>query len=104
MKNEALFAILHNYKYLIQVLQESIDDTNTSEKLRIKMEGVLYNMNKFEFFFSTSIGYKLLVQSDNLAKSLQTKGLTACEGQHMAKNTITSLKSLKSDEEFDTFW
>ena len=70
VKNEALYAILHNYKFLIQVLEESIDDANTTEKLRIKMEGVLYNMNKFEFFCGISIGFKLLEQSDNLAKSL----------------------------------
>ena len=41
VKNEALFAILHNYKFLIQVLEESINDQNTTEKLRITVLMIL---------------------------------------------------------------
>ena len=44
---------------------------------------------KFDFFFGVSLGALILRHSDNLSKSLRHKTLSAAEGQHIAKLTLT---------------
>ena len=102
IKHEALKGIIVNFKFLIQVFEES--KVEADSKLKIRLNGVLVAMKKFQFCYGIYLGYKLLKVTDNLAKSLQTKGLTAMEGQQMARNTITVLENLSTDEEFDIFW
>ena len=85
------------------VFEESESELPAGD-LKIRITGVLTYMKKFEFFYALYIGYELLSLTDNLANALQTKGLTACEGQKMATNTISDLVALKSEEEFDKTW
>lgn len=61
-------------------------------------------MNTFEYYFGTSLGVLLLKHSDNLSKTLQHTFMSASEGQLVSTMTISTLKLMRSDEQFDMFW
>ena len=56
-------------------------------------------MNTFDYFFGTSLGVLLLKHSDNLSKTLQHTFMSATEGQ-----SVSTLKLIRSDEQFEAFW
>ena len=68
------------------------------------MLGVEKSMETFETYFGLSLAHLLLSHSDNLSKALQKSAISAAEGQIMAKLTVDTLTSLKTDERFDDLW
>ena len=46
----------------------------------------------------------ILYHSDNTSKTLQKSDISASEGQDVAKMTLQTLSSLRSDENFKLFW
>eukprot|EP00731_Ephydatia_muelleri_P021231 Em0013g958a len=50
------------------------------------------------------LGELLLRHSDNLSKTLQSRHMSAAEGQKVAAMTVKKLKSLRTDESFQAFW
>ena len=46
----------------------------------------------------------LLQLCDNLSQALQTKTISAAEGQHLGKMVIDTLQGMRKDKLFDLFW
>ena len=103
LQAKALLAILLNYLILMKVFQESLEDT-TDTDLKARLTGVLFKMKTFDHYFGLKLAYKILEITDNLARALQKKDLTAAEGYHMAMSTVSTLEVLKTDENFESFW
>ena len=103
VKARAMYSILTNYLILMQVFEESLEDTNDTN-LKARLTGVLFQMKTFDFFFGLKLAYGILQHTDNLAKALQKSDLSAAEGYHMAKATTSTLEFLKTDENFLSFW
>ena len=103
VKHKSLFSIIANYNYIDEVLEKSIE-TEKNPNLLVRMKGVRTSMEKFSYYYGISLAYLILRITDGLAVSLQSKGLTALEGQELGNITRDTLKSLKTDEEFDNFW
>ena len=61
-------------------------------------------MRTFNYFYGLRLGILLLRHSDNLSASLQTKDLCAVEAQTIAKNTVATLKKMKTVETCHLFW
>ena len=61
-------------------------------------------MQSFDYFFGLRIGTLLLRHSDNLSISLQAEDLCAAQAQTIAKNTASTLKKMRTDQNFDLFW
>lgn len=61
-------------------------------------------MQKFEYYFGIYLGDLILRHSDNLSKTLQKTDISASEGYEVAKMTLQTLSSLRSDENFKLFW
>ena len=61
-------------------------------------------MKTFNFFFGAYLLHTVLRHADNLSKTLQHTKLSAAEGQHLAKMTVATLKSIRSKENFKLFW
>ena len=61
-------------------------------------------MNTFDYFFGTSLGVLLFKHSDNLSKTLQHTFMSATEGQSVSAMTVSTLKLIRSDEQFEAFW
>ena len=66
--------------------------------------GEATQFEQFNFLFGVAIGEKLLSVADNLSKGLQSKDLSAAQGQHMAAVIVATLKVLHCDEGFVSFW
>ena len=64
---------------------------------------IVANFEQFNFLFGVGLGEKLLSVADNPCKGLQSKYLSAAQGQHMAAVTVATLKGLRCDE-FLSFW
>uniref|UniRef100_A0A1X7UYM0 Uncharacterized protein n=1 Tax=Amphimedon queenslandica TaxID=400682 RepID=A0A1X7UYM0_AMPQE len=63
------------------------------------INGVSGYMEKFSVFIGVALGELILGHSDNLSKSLQSKVLTAAQGQHQAELTVKTLESLRNDDD-----
>ena len=61
-------------------------------------------MQKFEYYFGICFGHLILHHSDNLSKTLQKTDISASEGQEVAKMTLITLSSLRTEENFEFFW
>ena len=67
------------------------------------MQGISTQMRTFQFFYGVTLGEMILRHTDNLSSTLQSKTISAAEGQEIAKMTIETLKSTQTDESFDNF-
>lgn len=67
----------------------------------LKANGVAAQMKKFEFLFGTILDEMLLQHYDNLNQTLQSKTISAAEGQHLGKMVIDTLQEMRKDKMFD---
>lgn len=93
---DALQSVILNYKVLLGVWEESMEYVKVSE-MKCRIRGVMTYVYKFDFLFGCLLGEQLLRHSDILSKALQTKSLSAAEGQKMALSTLKTLESLRTD-------
>ncbi|XP_068233467.1 zinc finger MYM-type protein 1-like [Palaemon carinicauda] len=103
VKPQSLESILKNYSTLQQCwgdAKDAADDTETKARLG----GVDSSMKTFDYFFGCNIGVQLLGYAENFAKALQETIRSAMDGQELAKMTVTTLKSLRNDEAFESLW
>ena len=103
VRAQALQSILSNYSVLQVLWQESLDFVKEAE-MRSRIQGVSTCMKTFEFFWGVALGELLLNHTDNLSKTLQHTSMSAAEGQKIAKMTVCTLQSIRSDPNFELFW
>ena len=103
VRAEALQGILQNYQVLVELWSELLNDMKDSDA-RARILGVASQMQKFEYYFGICLGDLILHHSDNLSKTLQKTDISASEGQEVAKMTLKTLSSLRSEENFEFFW
>ena len=77
---------------------------NLDSEIKSRIIGVKHQMNTFDYFFGTSLGVLLLKHSDNLSKTLQHTFMLATEGQSVSAMSVSTLKLIRSDEQFEAFW
>lgn len=61
-------------------------------------------MSKFNVLFGLKLCVRILKITDNLSKTLQKNSLSAAEAQDVTKLTVTTLKKMRADEDFDLFF
>lgn len=91
--------LLDNYASLLKVWEDCLD-SNLQPDVRARIIGCQTQMRSFTFFFGLNLSQKLFAHTDNLSKALQSSGLSATSGQHLARLTVTSLQSMRNDESF----
>ncbi len=72
--------------------------------MRSRIRGVASCMQSFDFFFGVLLSELILRHSDNLSKTLQSPKVSAAEGQSIAKMTLVTVKSIRSESSFELFW
>ncbi len=103
VRADALASVTSNFQVLQQTWEESIEavcDTETKPRIR----GISNVMSTLDYLYGNVLGEMLLKHADYFSRSLQTRTLSAAEGQQIAKMTIQTLKSLRTDSSFDLFW
>ena len=103
VRAQALQGIIVNNQVLQMLWQESLDFVKETE-MRSRIQGVSACMNSFYFFFGVVLGELLLNHSDNLSKTLQSRHMSAAEGQKIAVMTIRTLQSIRSEGNIQLFW
>lgn len=99
----SLNSVLKNYSVL-QSLWETCYECTKDAETRSRIIGVKAQMQSFDFLFGVSLGYDILRHTDNLSRTLQTKELSAAEGQHITELSLSSLSEMRKEESFNTFW
>ena len=103
VRAQALQSMLLNYQVLQVLWQESLDFVKEAE-MRSRILGVSTCMKTFDFFGGVALGELLLNHTDNLSKTLQHTSMSAAEGHSIAKMTVCTLQSMRSDPNFELFW
>ena len=79
-------------------------DQLLASELRARIISVEAQIESFDYCFGVCIGELVLNHANNLSKSLQSKTISAAEGQHIAEMTLTVLQKMRNSEEYDLFW
>ena len=82
---------------MLQALwDESLEFVKDAE-MRSRIIGISTTMRSFNFFFGLLLGELILRHSDNLSRALQGSRVSAAEGQKIAKMTVKTLQSIRSE-------
>lgn len=103
VRANSIASVIENNDVLQSTWEEAADivkDTETKSRIR----GVSAVMGNFDFIFGAMLGELILNHADNLSSTLQHKTMSAAAGQEIARMTVQTLKSLRSDAMFDLFW
>ncbi len=103
VKANSLSSIISNYEVLQCTWEEAVLVTKDTES-KVRIRGVSAQMKTFSFIFGAILGEMILRHADNLSSTLQHKSMSAAEGQQVALMTVQTLKRIRSDESFDSFW
>ena len=98
-----LQSVLDNYEVLLGVWEEA-QTWKLDGEMRARIIGVNAQMHMFDFLFGISLDNLLLHHTDNLSATLQTKSLSAAEGQRIARLTLDVLTSLHNESHFALFF
>ncbi len=81
----------------------AMDETLDTE-MKARIRGVSAQMEKFNFFFGIELGRNFFNMVDNLSRSLQSKTISACEGQNLVNITLGTLQKIRDEDSFNLFW
>ena len=103
VRGDSIASVIKNYDVLQETWEEAasiVNDLETKSRIR----GVSAIMSNFDFVFGAMLGEMVLDHADNLSSTLQHKTMSAAAGQELARMTVQTLKSLRTDRMFDLFW
>ena len=75
-----------------------------NQELKGRILGVKTQMESFELYFGLHLGARLYSHTDNLARSVQNKGMSACSSKRLANLTIQTLETLRNEELYGNFY
>ena len=73
-------------------------------EMRACMHSVNSQMRAFHFYLGLKLVHVVLMHADNLSRTLQSTKMSAAEGQHIARLTLTTLSKIRSDSSYLLFW
>ena len=103
VRAEAMESILENYQVLVDLWDWSLTNCSDTD-MKARIRGVASHMMKFDFFFGLCLGQCMLRHADTLSATLQKEDMSAAEGQAVAAMTVKTLRSMRTDEQFQMFW
>ena len=81
-----------------------LDNGKMESELKGRIMGVKIQMESFELYFGLHLGARLYSHTDNLARSVQKKGMSACSSKRLANLTIQTLETLGNEERYENFY
>ena len=92
--------VIDNYEALMKLWIHCLDSKKMESELKGRIIGV---MQSFELYFGLHLGARFYSHTDNLARSVQNKGMSACTSKRLANLTIQTLETLRNEERYETF-
>ena len=100
---KCLMAIIEKFDELQRLWEWAIENTSdTSMKARICE--ISSCSKTFSYRFGIHLAATILNNSDNLSKTLQATQLSAVDAQRIARNTVSTMEPLRSDQNFILFY
>ena len=103
VRGEAIASVLNNHDELMELWDWSLEVLKDTE-MKSRITGVKSIMAKFSFYFGCCLGEKILRQTDNLSRALQSSSISAAQGNMLARDVVKTLLTDRSDKSFDLFW
>ena len=79
MRADSLASVLANYSVLLASLENFAEMSSRDMEMSARVNGIAYQLGKFDFLFGVMLGKKILRLADNLSRSLQQKDMSAAE-------------------------
>ena len=73
-------------------------------ELKGRIIGAKTQMESFELYFGLYLGARPYSHNDNLARSVQNKGMSTCSSKRLANLTIQTLEALRNEERYENFY
>ena len=103
VRGKYLMAIIESFDELQRLWEWAIENTSdTSMKARIR--GISSYSKTFSYCFGIHLATTILNNSDNLYKTLQATQLSSIDVQRITRNTVSTLESIGSDQNFNLFY
>ena len=103
VRGDAIESILEHYNTLKQLWEECLE-TRLDPDVKGRIIGVQAQMDTFNLLFGLHLSMKILKITDNLSRNLQTRSMSAPEGQSVAELSVKTLQLMRNDESFDAFF
>ena len=104
VRGDSFESIIDNYDVLRQTWEESLEEGKLDTGVKARIIGISSQMETFDFYFGVKVSKLILQMADNLSRTLQHEHLSASEDQSVARCTIKTLESMRSEESWELFW
>ena len=82
VKGKSLNSLISNWKTIFETFKRSYKE-ETKTDMKSRLNGAMYQMKKFNFLFAICLAKEILFITDNLAKALQERNLSASQGREL---------------------
>jgi hypothetical protein len=103
VRGESIMSIIQNYNVLKELWEQCLE-TRLDPDVKGRIIGVKTQMSHFKFLFGLQLCGRILMITDNLSKTLQTKSMSAAEGQALAMLTVKTLEKMRNEGDFKLFF
>ena len=103
MRADCLKSIIENFDELQELWDWSLQNCSCSE-MKGRVQGIKVHSLKFSYCFGIHLAHMVLAHTDNLNQTLQGTQMTAIDAQVISRACVTTLQSLRSEDEFNLFW
>ena len=80
-----------------------LDNREMESELKGRIIRVKTQIKSFELYFGLHPGTWCYSHIDNVARSVQNKGMSACSSKRLANLTIQTLETLRNEERYENF-
>lgn len=101
MRVSSIESVLGNYEAITEFLEEQASSRN---EFGAKCSGFLSSMNSFSTFFTLSCLQYVFKKLEMTASAMQSPKLNMCDVSDLIQTLVNSLRSKRSDGEFQTFF
>ena len=103
VRADRLKSIIENFDELQELWDWSLQNCSCSE-MKGRIQGIKVHSLKFSYYFGIHLAHMVLAHTDNLNQTLQGTQMTAIDVQVTSRACVTTLQSLRSEDEFNLFW
>ena len=103
VRADSLKSIIENFDEFQELWDWSLQNCSCSE-MKGRIQGIKVHSLKFLYCFGIHLAHMILAHTDNLNQTLQGTQMMAIDAQVISRACITTLQSLRSEDEFNLFW
>ena len=100
---DCLNGVIRNFDELQKFQNQSLENCSCLE-IKARIHGIKVYTLKFSYCFGIHLAHLILSHTNNLSQKLQGTQITAAHAQVVSRACVTTLESIRSENEFNSFW